>query len=138
MLLEGWAIRKATRTLPDDELDQMQRSLQQAREDAKLSRYNSHLASDVSLHEMILQSIPNSLFARLSQLVSDQSIRIRSLVESIASPDKVLEIIGEHLALLEAVQARDPELAHKCLIAHLEAGLVRTLSALEEMGTSDA
>ena len=137
MLLEGWAVKKATPILQDAELDQMEGALQHAGQDAELGRYESHLASDVALHEMILRSTHNSLFDRLSQLVSDQSTRIRSLVESIASPDKVLAIIAEHLALLAAIRARSPELAYERLIAHLEAGMVRTLGALEEIRVSD-
>jgi len=82
---------------------------------------------------MILQAAKHSLFDRLAQLVSDQSIRIRWLVEAIAPVEEVLDMIDEHCGVLDALRLRDPELAHQRLAAHLEAGLQRTLAALEEM-----
>ncbi len=137
IVLEGWAIRRATPVLPEGELDEMERTLNRARQDAERSRFDSHLASDLAIHGMILGSNGNKLFARLAQLVSDRSVRIRSLAESIAPARTVLLIVSEHFALLEALRTRDPELAHASLNAHLEAGMVRTIGALEEIRSSD-
>jgi len=136
LLLEGWAVTRATLTLPEDALDKIEKWLECARQDAKKSNYDTHLESDIALHEMILQAVDNSLFGRLAQLVNDRSIRIRTLVEAIASTQAVLTIIDEHCALLEAFQARDPELAHERLVSHLEAGMKRTLTALEAIAVS--
>lgn len=133
LLLEGWAIGKATLSLSEDALDKIGRSLECARQDAQQSRYDAHLEADIAMHEMILQSTDNRLFGRLAQLVSDQSFRIRSLVEAIARTEQVLGIIDEHCAILEALRARDPELARERLVSHLEAGVQRTLAALEIM-----
>jgi len=126
LLLEGWAVTRA----------KIEKWLECARQDAKKSNYDTHLESDIALHEMILQAVDNSLFGRLAQLVNDRSIRIRTLVEAIASTQAVLTIIDEHCALLEAFQARDPELAHERLVSHLEAGMKRTLTALEAIAVS--
>jgi DNA-binding FadR family transcriptional regulator len=92
----------------------------------------------MDLHGMILRAAGNRLYERLAQLVSEQSIRARSLVEAIASAEEVLGIIDEHDALVEALRSRDSELAHKRLIEHLEAGRQRTLAALEELQASSA
>jgi DNA-binding GntR family transcriptional regulator len=135
LLLEGWAVRKSALTLPDEALDEMERLLESARQDAEESRYDTHLQSDITLHDMILQATDNTLFEHLAQLVSDQSIRVRWLVERIATAEEVLQIIEEHYALLEALRARDPELAHQRLSLHLEAGMQRQLAALDRMKT---
>jgi DNA-binding GntR family transcriptional regulator len=136
LLLEGWAVSQASLTLPDDVLQEMADWLERARPDAERSLYAEHLQSDLALHEMILRAPGNRLFDRLAELVSDQSIRIRSLVESIAPSDKVLLILDEHRAIVQGLQARDPDLAYGRLIAHLEGGLERTLSALEQIRAS--
>jgi DNA-binding GntR family transcriptional regulator len=132
-LLEGWAASKAALTLSEDELDSIEDMLACARQDAERSRYEVHLQSDIALHEMILRSVDNQLFQRLARVVNDQSVRIRSLVEAIASADEVLTIVNEHCALMKALRSRDPELARQRLISHLEAGMERTLAALEAM-----
>lgn len=136
-LLEGWGINRATRVLTDESLDEMTRRLAKARLEAKWSRFDTHLRTDMDLHGMILEAAGNKLYERLAHLVNEQSIRVRSLVEAIASVDEVLQIIDEHCALLRALQSRDPELAHQSLIDHLEAGRQRTLAALRAIQTGD-
>jgi DNA-binding GntR family transcriptional regulator len=133
LLLEGWAVRKATLALSDQELDLLADSLALAREEAQPGRYDAHLESDIALHDMIMQAVENKLFDHVARLVGDQSIRIRSLVEVIAPVEEVLAIIDEHCAILEALRARDEELAHQRLVAHLQAGMDRTLSAVAKM-----
>jgi DNA-binding GntR family transcriptional regulator len=136
VLLEGWGINRATANLADEALEEMERELQEARREAEQSRFELHMQSDMDLHGMVLRAAGNKLYERLAQLVSDQSIRARSLVEAIASAEEVLGIIDEHDALVAALQSRDPELAHQRLIEHLEAGRERTLVALETMQES--
>ncbi len=138
VLLEGWGINRATVALTDEALDEMDQKLDAAREEAQQSRFDTHLQSDMDLHSMILRAAGNKLYERLAQLVSDQSIRARSLVESIASAPEVLQIIDEHRALVEGLRSRDPEQAHERLIDHLEAGRQRTLAALQMMQGSTA
>lgn len=133
LLLEGWAVQKATQTLSDEDLDEIEHMLEIASSDAQKSRYEAHLQSDLKIHEMILTAVDNKLFDRLSQLVNDQSIRIRSLVEAIAPKEQVLEIIDEHIRLVDALRCRDSESARERLVAHLEAGKQRTLAALKEI-----
>jgi DNA-binding GntR family transcriptional regulator len=138
VLLEGWGINRATHTLTDEALDEMDRKLDAARQEARRSHFETHLQADIDLHGMILRAAGNKLYQRMAQLVNDQSIRARSLVEAIASAGEVLQIIDEHCALVEALRSRDAELAHQRLISHLEAGRQRTLAALKAMQVSEA
>jgi DNA-binding GntR family transcriptional regulator len=138
LLLEGWAVRQATSVLTDDDIDNLEQALTLARQEAKLGHYDAHLQSDIAMHDMIMQSANNKLFNRLARLVGNQSIRIRSLVEAIASAEEVLTIIDEHCAILEALCARDEESVHQRLVDHLQAGKGRTLVALERMKENEA
>jgi DNA-binding GntR family transcriptional regulator len=133
LLLEGWAVSKATSIVSDQDLDMLEESLDRARQDALQSQYDAHLEVDVAMHDLIVKAADNKLFNRLAQLVGDQSVRIRSLVEAIASAEEVLAIIDEHCSILEALRARDAALTHERLIDHLEAGMARTLAALDKM-----
>ena len=135
LLLEGWAINEAALKLPEDALLKIADALACAREDAEESKYDSHLESDFALHEMILQVTDNRLFERLAQLVNDQSIRIRWLVETIAPAEEVLSMIDEHCGIVQALRARDRELAYERLIVHLQGGKERTLRALDKLSS---
>jgi DNA-binding GntR family transcriptional regulator len=136
LLLEGWAINQAALRLPEESLEEMAQALACARKDAEESLYDSHLESDFAMHEMILKATDNRLFERLAQLVNDQSVRIRWLVETVASAEQVLGIIDEHCGIVQALKARDPELAYDRLTAHLRGGRERTLRALETLSSS--
>ena len=133
LLLEGWAINEAALKLSEDDLAKITDALACAREDAEESKYDSHLESDFALHEMILQATDNRLFERLARLVNDQSIRIRWLVETIAPAEEVLVMIDEHCGIVQALRARDQQLAYERLITHLEGGKGRTLLALDRL-----
>jgi DNA-binding GntR family transcriptional regulator len=137
ILLEGWAIDQATLALSEEALETIEESLQCARQDALESRFDAHRESDIEMHRMIVQSTDHHLFLHLAEQVEDQSIRIRWLVEAVGSEQDVLTIVDEHCALLAALRARDPELARQRLIANLEAGMQRTLTALESIAADE-
>jgi DNA-binding GntR family transcriptional regulator len=138
LLLEGWAVRRSVLVLSDEAFDEMERLLESAHQDAKQCQFDTHVESDIAIHELILQATDNRLFDRMAQLVSDQSIRVRWLVETIATAEEVLEIIEEHRSLLEALRARDPELAYQRLSLHLQAGMRRQLAALDRIRRDEA
>lgn len=137
LLLEGWAVEHAAQTISEDELNRLDQMLVRARQDALQTQYDAHLQSDIALHDMIMQAADNRLFGHLAQLVNDQSVRIRSLVEAIAPVDEVLTIIDEHTAILDALRRHEPELARARLLNHLQGGEQRTLHALSKMQESE-
>ena len=131
-LIEGWAIERAVVNLTKDQLDDLDNVLYEARVEAEKGNYAPHLKADLTLHDTILKSTGNSLFSYLAQRVHDRSIRVRSLVEATGTKQDVIGIIDEHCMMVDALQKRDPKLARKTLIAHLEAGQKRTLFALQQ------
>jgi DNA-binding GntR family transcriptional regulator len=137
ILVEVWAIEKAAIHLTDNQIDQLKQLLEHARQQASYGDFSAHLKVDLLLHETILRSTGNRLFEYLAQRVHDRSIRVRSLVESSGTHQDVIGIIDEHCRLVEAIHARDPNLARVNLLNHLEAGLKRTLTALESIDQRD-
>ena len=111
----------------------MVESLDCARRDALQYEFDAHLESEVIMHEMIIQAADNKFFHRLAQLTGDRSTCIRWLVETTGPSEEVLTMIDEHCTILDALQAHDPETTQQRLVAHLQAGMVRTLAALERM-----
>jgi len=133
ILLERAAIEAAVSELSDETLDEIESKLDLARRDAENGDYHAHYEIDVGFHRAIVKSVNNSLFRDLVAQVEDRSIRIRTLVESIANEGDVVSIVDEHIDLLGAIKSRDTETAVTALMAHLEAGKQRTLRALDEL-----
>lgn len=132
LLLESWAASRAVSALSEEQLDAIGELFEHARQDAQRSGYETHIAADIAFHDMIARSTGNNYFWRLWQLVNDQSMRIRFLVEA-RSDEHIDTIIDEHCAILDALRARDPELSRKRMVSHLEAAMQRNLSALEDI-----
>lgn len=136
MILEGWAASRAAITLSDEQLDGLAELLDGSREAAREGRHNVYLAADIKFHRILTGSTGNSLFLRVSTSITDQSVRIRSLVEAI-SAESIDQIIDEHYAILDALRARNPELAREQTGNHLHAAMHRTLAALETLTRSE-
>ena len=131
IMVECWAVESAARNLSDENIEKVKAMLQVARRDAMVNNYQAHLKSDLFLHEIIMRSTSNSLYWHLAQRVHERSIRIRSLVEATGNLREVLTIIDEHDQIVNALHAHDPVTSVQLMRTHLENGLKRTLSVLE-------
>ncbi len=131
ILFEGWAAAKAATNMSQAKLDELCSLLQCVYDDVAQNRYDRYLESDITLHNAILFSGENSLLLRVAQLVNDQSLRIRSLVEARRPVDIIPGILDEHQSILDAIRARDPSLARWKMEFHLESAMKRTLSVLD-------
>jgi len=136
MILEGWAASRAAITLSEEQLGVLAELLDGARRAAREDRHNAYLAADIEFHGILTASTGNNLFRRVSTLVTNQSVRTRSLVEAI-SARSIDQIIDEHHAILDALRARDPELACEQTRDHLQAAMHRTLAALDTLTGSE-
>jgi len=133
LLLEGWAVAQAARNLPDQALNELDAQLNKIREEIVRSRFDTFLEADLALHNKILEAVSNRLYTRILQLISNQSTRIRSLVEATHPVEIMHQILDEHCAILNALRARNPELARREMEQHLAAAMGRTLSALQDI-----
>jgi DNA-binding GntR family transcriptional regulator len=130
MLLEGWAAGEAARHLSDEQLQQMAALLAEARAAARAQRYDFHLKADLEFHRIMLSAVKNSLFLRLMTSVTDQTLRLRSLVQTVAT-EHIEQIVDEHADVLAALRARDPERARERMESHLQAAMLRTLDTCQ-------
>jgi DNA-binding GntR family transcriptional regulator len=130
MLMEGWAASQAALTLSAGQLEAMRSLLDNAIASARKHRYEIHLTADLEFHAMLAQAVPNELFKRISRALTDQTLRLRSLVQTVAT-EHIEQILSEHRLILDALCARDAELARQRMVSHLEAAMLRTLATCE-------
>jgi DNA-binding GntR family transcriptional regulator len=130
MMVECWATEHAVLNLSDEQIEEIDQALTEARADALKNDYKAHMKADLLIHESILNATENKFFRQLAHRVQDGSIRVRSLVEATGSQQDILPIIDEHENILQALKARDSDLACAAMRTHLENGLIRTLAVL--------
>jgi DNA-binding GntR family transcriptional regulator len=131
LMVESWAVERAAQNLTYAQIENIDRLLQVAREEAGFNNYSPHLKVDLLLHETVLRSTGNNLFWKLAEVIHERSIHVRSLVEAKGTVQDICQIIDEHCLIMEALRAHDPQEARKFMVAHLEAGFRRTLKVLD-------
>lgn len=131
LMVESWAVERAAINLSDKQIEYLDKLLQHARKEAAANNYEAHLKVDLLLHETLMRSTNNKLFWTLAQRIHERSIHVRALVEATGTTQEIEQIIDEHCMVIKALFTHDPQLSRKTLVAHLEAGYMRTLHVLD-------
>ena len=134
-VLEGWAAAKAASALTSAEIQELQRRLDAAEGEVGGDQFSAYIETDLFLHETITKAVDNSLFQRLCELISHQSLRIRSLVEA-RSTTTVCTILREHRSIVDALMAKDADMARIRMTVHLDSARQRTLKALDDLAAA--
>jgi DNA-binding GntR family transcriptional regulator len=136
-LMECYAARIAATSLSDEALAHAEELLDALGQQPSEPQAGAYLQADLYLHNTIAGAVDNPLLNQLFGSVSDQALRIRSLVEG-QSLAHEQHITGEHRAIVEALKQRNPDLAEKCMSEHLQKAMKRTLQALHRTGPAVA
>lgn len=93
------------------------KSLEKVRRDPTREAMDEALRLDWAMHDMIVAHMDNALLSEVHRVNFDK-IRLARLHRRF-TPERVLPAIEEHLAVIAAFKARDPEKAELALGAHL-------------------
>lgn len=129
-LLEGFASARAALTISNERLHYLDNLLEDAEKKVNDGDLSSLVEADVELHWSILEELDNALLKRVFELVDNQSIRVRSLVESTGDLANARIGLDEHRRILTALRARKTEEARKQMEEHLSSAMERTLAVL--------
>ena len=76
-------------------------------------------AVDLELHEAIIDGLGNDIIAQAYR-VNWIKIRLIRLAETRLYVPMIPSVIGDHLRIIEALEARDPEAAAEAMRRHIE------------------
>ncbi|TXT45907.1 MAG: GntR family transcriptional regulator [Spirochaetes bacterium] len=129
-LLEPYAALRSAKVIPLSEVRALKADIEAMR--AAQFDNEKYIASDARLHELLYIFLTNAELKDTIRRIHQMSIRIRYFPENATAMHEqvVLEVIGEHLAILEAAESRDESALEKLVRRHLENGERRVLSAL--------
>jgi GntR family transcriptional repressor for pyruvate dehydrogenase complex len=120
-LLEIAAIPQAVARLTDEDLAEIERLLEGMRR--HVASDESYAAEDLGMHQVIMRHVDNRLIAAMLDAVYALSAARTARPEWSSQPEKSARSrvdLAEHIALAEAVVARDGRLAQQRLIQHFE------------------
>ncbi len=123
-ILEPAATAKAALRMCADEIAGLRRDLDELGPEPSVDRL---LASDIEFHRTIAAGGGNRALSSILDNVRRSTYRARVL-RGIAQPGAVQRTLAEHHAILDALDARDPDLARAWSTVHI-AGVERWLAA---------
>ena len=87
-----------------------------------------HYPERLDLHDLIVRCTRNSALTRYLQLVNQELklVRARSGFQTVRAP----QALDEHIRIVEAIAARDPDAARTAMTIHMESALSSTLGLL--------
>ncbi|WP_410812742.1 FadR/GntR family transcriptional regulator [Micromonospora sp. 067-2] len=118
--LESHATSQAAVRLRDPDLAELGRILDAAEAllDADEADHDALLAHDREFHRTIVRSAGNPVLTALTESLSGQTMRAR-LWRELTDEGAARRTLGEHRAILDALRARDPELARIRAAVHV-------------------
>jgi DNA-binding GntR family transcriptional regulator len=131
-LLEPYAAGQSAPLIPVSEIQSLRDEILTLR-DAPFDN-DHYVATDTRLHEILYQHLTNGSLKDTIRRVHQMSIRIRYYPEGSAPMhEKVVnEVIGEHLAIVDAMVTRDAEQIEERVRNHLLNGERRAMAALTD------
>jgi len=116
--LEGLAAGLAAERITEEELEELERILVQMAEIIEKGDLSGFVESDTRFHDVLYQTSRNQRLIQILSTLRDEIQRFRSV--SLAYPGRMKEALEEHRKIVEAIAARDEDLAKKVAIEHIE------------------
>ena len=115
--LEGMAARLATNRITKTNLEKLRRQMEVELEKTIRNDYTGYLDVDRQFHEAVISATGNR---HLSQLMKSLRDRIQMLRHrSVILPGRARKSFQEHLQIIDALEARDPDLAEERMRIHI-------------------
>jgi len=116
--LEGLAAGLAAERITDEELEDMERHLVEKADAIARQDMDRLIEVDTNFHEGIYKASRNQRLWVIINNLREQIQRFRTT--SLAYPGRMQQSLNEHRHLVEAIQARDPQLARQLAQEHIE------------------
>ncbi|MCG6881786.1 MAG: FadR family transcriptional regulator [Deltaproteobacteria bacterium] len=118
-VLESWAASQACRFATEDELRELQDTCKEMYEDFR--KTDLGLGSDAKFHMSIYKATHNVVFTHLMSTLFDLLWQSQKVARNIIlSKEGNLEaLVSQHLAILDAIKARDEDSARTGMLSHL-------------------
>jgi DNA-binding GntR family transcriptional regulator len=131
-VLEGLAARRAAMAATDRQIDQLRHFFSDYTGKGSITNYRNYCREDRRFHNFVTQIAAREFLESIlsSYNIISFSYQLVSSEGLVRSPD---ETLGEHLAIIEAISNRDPDIAEKRMRGHFK----RTIAYLTDARKSN-
>jgi len=132
--LERESVRRAAETISADAVQRLRDIIDLHALSVKRGRFEDAIDHDDAFHRVIAEVNGYSMLWRVVDITKAQMDRCRLL--SLPSPGAGETTIEQHSAIVDALEAHDPEAAERAIKEHLETSLSNTLKLLGSIEAS--
>lgn len=124
-LLEAEVVRQVTPMIPTSLLNELEDALREAQSQACAGEdFSQQFETDVYFHKSILQFFDNVLFKEVLHSLTNRISSLRRF--GLSRPgDHLIQSVREHIAIVQAMQQRDANLAAQLMEEHLTKSSIR-------------
>ncbi len=118
---EPFIAKMSTPLIPQDVIDEMRERLFFILDNPK--EVEAYVASDIAIHRMLHCYYGSKILEDIMSLLTNLRICFsgeRMLDDEMEKASYRIQSTSEHLRILEAINSRNPDLVHDCVLAHLE------------------
>jgi DNA-binding GntR family transcriptional regulator len=130
-ILESYAARNASLKNRENELIKMEETLNKILQEPY--DFSSYTSSDLKLHELLYKDLENKMLKEMIILARQNSLRILYYAQGTSVFNKNYAFLDthEHLMIIEALRAHDPERSEAAVFLHIKNSKQRIIEALE-------
>jgi len=115
--LEGMAARLASNRITKETLEKLRQRLKAAAQKQEHNGYKGYLDADRDFHECVISACGNHQLSQLMKSLQDRIQMLRS--RSVMLPGRARNSFQEHMEIIDALSARDPDLAEEKIRTHI-------------------
>ncbi|SMB86667.1 transcriptional regulator, GntR family [Desulfonispora thiosulfatigenes DSM 11270] len=130
--LEVLAVGLAAQRITEEEIEEIQRHLIKETEETEANNLRSIVEIDTTFHDLLYKAARNQKLLQIINNLQEQLHRFRSA--SLARPGRGMVALEEHKKIIEALIARDVDLAKQLAKTHIEKAEQTFLLSLEKQG----
>ncbi|MDI3481562.1 MAG: hypothetical protein PWQ97_1217 [Tepidanaerobacteraceae bacterium] len=116
--LEGLAAALAAERITDEELETMEKILSSVQKAVEGGDVETIIKKDAEFHQILFAATRNHRLAQIINNLKEQIDRFR--VQSFTNPARIKSILQEHRSIVNAIKARDANMAEKLTREHIE------------------
>ena len=115
--LEGMAARLASNRITKETLEKLRQRLEATTQKQEHNGYKGYLDADRDFHECVISACGNHHLSQLMKSLQDRIQMLRS--RSVMLPGRARNSFQEHMEIIDALSARDPDLAEEKIRTHI-------------------
>jgi DNA-binding GntR family transcriptional regulator len=115
--LEGMAARLASNRITKETLEKLRQRLKATAQKHEHNGYKGYLDADRDFHECVISACGNHQLSQLMKSLQDRIQMLRS--RSVMLPGRARKSFQEHMEIIDALSARDPDLAEEKIRTHI-------------------